>query len=66
MILAVIIGLFEALLKIITTIGSIYIMWKIILQAPSWLMKMVGIEGVSADIFADSLSNKLVRHSFQV
>jgi len=40
-------------------------MWKLILTAPSWTLKMVGLDG-NNDVFVDSLANKLERHSFQV
>ena len=58
-------SVFYVLLSIIASIGSMYIMWKLILTAPSWTLKMVGLDG-NNDVFVDSLANKLERHSFQV
>ena len=65
MLLACVMGVFFVLLSIIASIGSMYIMWKLILTAPSWTLKMVGLDG-NNDVFVDSLANKLERHSFQV
>jgi hypothetical protein len=66
MILAILMGLFQTILVIVCAIGSMYIMWTIIVRAPSWLMKMVGIDGANADMFTESLASRLERHSFQV
>jgi hypothetical protein len=38
-------------------------MWQFILKAPAWLMRMVGVND-SGDPIAESLANKLERHSF--
>jgi hypothetical protein len=65
MVLASVMGIFFTLLTIIASIGSMFIMWKLILTAPNWTLKMAGLDG-NSDVFVDSLATKLERHSFQV
>ncbi|MDR0467644.1 MAG: hypothetical protein LBG67_02200 [Campylobacteraceae bacterium] len=65
MVLASVMNIFFVLLTIIASIGSMFIMWKLILTAPNWTLKMVGLDG-NSDVFVDSLATKLERHSFQV
>ena len=59
-------SIFGVLLKIVGTIGASYIMWKIILTAPSWVMKMIGLNDDGANSMVEQLSRNLERYSFQV
>ena len=65
-ILTMVMGIFSTLLKIVGAIGATYIMWKIILTAPSWVMKMVGLNDSGANNMVEQLSRNLERYSFQV
>lgn len=59
-------SIFGVLLKIVGVIGATYIMWKIILTAPSWVMKMIGLNDDGANNMVEQLSRNLERYSFQV
>lgn len=61
-----IISVITILLKIVGAIGASYIMWKIILTAPSWVMKMIGLNDDGANNIVEQLSRNLERYSFQV
>lgn len=61
-----IISVITILLKIVGAIGASYIMWKIILTAPSWVMKMIGLNDNGANNIVEQLSRNLERYSFQV
>lgn len=65
-ILTMVMGIFSTLLKIVGAIGASYIMWKIILTAPSWVMKMIGLNDDGANNIVEQLSRNLERYSFQV
>ena len=61
-----IISVITILLKIVGAIGATYIMWKIILTAPSWVMKMIGLNDSGANNMVEQLSRNLEKYSFQV
>ncbi|OCR87739.1 hypothetical protein CFT12S00416_07890 [Campylobacter fetus subsp. testudinum] len=63
--LSFMLGIFKVLLNLIGTIGATYMMWKIIISAPSWVLKMVGLDG-NNDILAEQLSHKMEKYSFQL
>ena len=64
--LTILMSIFGVLLQIVGTIGAVYIMWKIILTAPSWVMKMIGLNDDGANNMVEQLSRNLERYSFQV
>lgn len=65
--LTAVITTFQVILKIVGAIGSMYIMWSIILKAPAWLFKMVGLNDSAAAGFAtEQLGQKLEKYSFQL
>ena len=59
-------SIFGVLLKIVGVIGATYIMWKIILTAPNWVMKMIGLNDSGANNMVEQLSRNLEKYSFQV
>ncbi|QKF65570.1 hypothetical protein [Campylobacter corcagiensis] len=65
-ILTMVMGIFSTLLKIVGAIGATYIMWKIILTAPNWVMKMIGLNDSGANNMVEQLSRNLERYSLQV
>ena len=64
--LTIAMSIFGVLLNIIGVIGAVYIMWKIILTAPSWVLRMVGLNDSGVSNVTEQLSRNLERYSFQV
>lgn len=64
--LTILMSIFGILLQIVGTIGAVYIMWKIILTAPNWVMRMIGLNDDGANNIVEQLSRNLERYSFQV
>ncbi|MFV0482365.1 MAG: hypothetical protein ACK5LP_10345 [Campylobacteraceae bacterium] len=59
-------GVFEAIVGIVGTLGSIYIMWKLIVHGASWTLKMVGINNSNTDIVTSGLEQRLENRSFSM
>lgn len=59
-------GIFSVVLEIVGVIGATYIMWKIIMQGPSWVMKMIGLNESSANFVTEAVGQRLERYSFQL
>ncbi len=64
--MTVMIGVFEILLKIVGAIGSVYIMWKLIIHAPAWVFKMIGLNDSNASFATEQLGQRLEKYSFQL
>ena len=60
------IGAIKALFNIFTSIASCYIMWKLIIKGPDWVMDLIGIKGVNDSIVTDSMTQHLERKSAMV
>jgi hypothetical protein len=54
------------MLKILGSLGSTYIMWKIILTGPTWAMKLVGMDGAQNDMISEALSQRMDRAAFRM
>ncbi|MBR8466499.1 hypothetical protein KDE13_09150 [Campylobacter sp. faydin G-140] len=59
-------AVFNVLFSIIGTIGATYIMWKTILTAPTWVLKLVGLNNSGISNVTEQFSNRLERYSFQL
>lgn len=62
---AFILNIIAMLLQVLGMIASIYIMWKLIVSGPSWVMKLLGIDDKGNSI-TESITHKLDRYSFQL
>lgn len=60
------IGAIRALMHILASIASCYIMWKLIIKGPDWVMDLIGIKGGQDTIVSDSLAQNLERRSMMV
>ena len=58
--------IFMALLHIIGAVGASYMLWKIILHAPTWVLKMIGLSDSGANFASQELARNLERHTFQM
>ncbi len=56
-------AIFSNLLYILSSIASAFLMWKIIVSGPTWLLSFVGLHSKSS-LADDALSSKLERNSF--
>jgi len=64
--LTVMLHIFMALLHIIGAIGGAYMLWKIILHAPTWVLKMVGISDSGASFASQELARNLEKYTFHM
>lgn len=60
------IGAIRALMHILASIASCYIMWKLIIKGPDWVMDLIGIKGGQDTIVSDSLAQNLERRSMMI
>ena len=60
------IGSIKALFKIFASIASCYIMWRLIIKGPDWVMDLIGIKGGQDTIVSDSLAQNLERRSMMI
>lgn len=60
------IGAIKALFNIFTSIVSCYIMWKLIVKGPDWVIDLIGIKGGQDTIVADSMTQQLERRAMMV
>lgn len=58
---AMVLQLSLGLIKITSSFSAVYLMWKVILSAPSHVIKMIGLHNVGD--FLEPISNKLERQS---
>lgn len=64
--LTMMLHIFMALLHIIGAVGASYMLWKIILHAPTWVLKMIGLSDSGANFASQELARNLERHTFQM
>ena len=64
--LTIMLHIFMALLHIIGAIGGAYMLWKIILHAPTWVLKMVGLSDSGASFASQELARNLEKYTFHM
>lgn len=64
--LTAVLYIFAALLKIVGAVGACYMLWRIIMQAPSWVFKIIGVNDHNASFATEQLGQRLERYSFQL
>ena len=60
------IGGIRGLMTIMATMASCYILWKLIVKGPDWVMDLIGIKGGQDSIVADGLAQKLERRGTMI
>ena len=60
------IGGIKGIMTIMAMMASCYIMWKLIIKGPDWVMDLIGIKGGQDTIVSDSLAQNLERRSMMV
>ncbi|MDY4803299.1 hypothetical protein [Campylobacter sp.] len=60
------IGGIKGIMTIMAMLASCYIMWKLIIKGPDWVMDLIGIKGGQDTIVSDSLAQKLERRGTMI
>lgn len=54
----------KAILKIFAILGSSYVVWRLVISGPDWVMKLIGIDNSSDNIISQGLTQNLEKRSF--
>ncbi|OCS21960.1 hypothetical protein CFVI97532_07105 [Campylobacter fetus subsp. venerealis cfvi97/532] len=58
------IGSVSGMLEIFATFASVYIMWKLIISGPAWVLSLVGVDGKQDDMISQGIEHNLSRKAF--
>ncbi|CAD7289525.1 hypothetical protein LMG7974_01602 [Campylobacter majalis] len=58
------IGSVSGMLEIFAKLASVYVMWKLIISGPAWVLSLVGVDGKQDDMISQGIENNLAKKAF--